>query len=140
MAMTSSWRVMVQTAGEELVVTGEVSVGDDRGSHEIFSLSDRSTDPAQAASSTTTKGRRSADAHPVRPSIPSATVTSTSRMPIWRNCACPCGGEGFEITAGVSLYEGSEDVEWLYLGCRCPRCGLVAVFGDWATEVPSLSW
>jgi hypothetical protein len=24
-------------------------------------------------------------------------------------CACPCGGEEFQITADVSLYEGSED-------------------------------
>ncbi len=49
-------------------------------------------------------------------------------------CACPCGGEEFEITVGVSLYEGSEDVRWLYLGCRCPKCGLAAVYGDWKNE------
>jgi hypothetical protein len=49
-------------------------------------------------------------------------------------CACPCGGEEFEITVGVSLYEGSEDVRWLYFGCRCPACGLTAVYGDWKNE------
>jgi hypothetical protein len=49
-------------------------------------------------------------------------------------CACPCGGEEFEITVGVSLYEESEDVKWLYLGCRCPKCGLVGVYGDWKNE------
>ena len=49
-------------------------------------------------------------------------------------CACPCGGEDFEITVGVSLYDDSEDVKWLYLGCRCPACGLVAVYGDWKNE------
>ena len=49
-------------------------------------------------------------------------------------CACPCGGEEFEITVGVSLYEGSEDVRWLYAGCRCPACGLTAVYGDWKNE------
>ena len=49
-------------------------------------------------------------------------------------CACPCGGEAFEITIGVSLYEDSEDVRWLYLGCRCPKCGLTAVYGDWKNE------
>jgi len=49
-------------------------------------------------------------------------------------CACPCGGEEFELTAGVSLYEGSEDVRWLYLGCRCAACGLTAVYGDWKNE------
>ena len=49
-------------------------------------------------------------------------------------CACPCGCEEFEITVGVSLYEGSDDVRWLYLGCRCPQCGLTAVYGDWKNE------
>jgi hypothetical protein len=49
-------------------------------------------------------------------------------------CACPCGNEEFEISVGVSLYEGSEDVKWLYLGCRCPGCGLTAVYGDWKNE------
>ena len=49
-------------------------------------------------------------------------------------CACPCGQEEFEISVGVSLYEGSEDVKWLYLGCRCPKCGLTAVYGDWKNE------
>jgi hypothetical protein len=49
-------------------------------------------------------------------------------------CACPCGNEEFEITVGVSLYDDSEDVRWLYLGCRCPKCGLTAVYGDWKNE------
>jgi hypothetical protein len=49
-------------------------------------------------------------------------------------CACPCGGEKFEITVGVSLYDDSEDVRWLYLGCRCPACGLTAIYGDWKNE------
>ena len=49
-------------------------------------------------------------------------------------CACPCGGEEFEITVGVSLYKDSEDVRWLYVGCRCPACGLTAVYADWKNE------
>lgn len=49
-------------------------------------------------------------------------------------CECPCGHGIFEISAGVSLYEGSEDVRWLYLGCRCLGCGLVACYGDWKNE------
>jgi hypothetical protein len=49
-------------------------------------------------------------------------------------CACPCGGADFEITVGVSLYEDSKDVRWLYLGCRCQTCGLTAVYGDWKNE------
>ena len=44
--------------------------------------------------------------------------------------ACPCGEETFEITVGVSLYEGSEDVRWLYLGCRCPKCGLLRSYAQ----------
>lgn len=49
-------------------------------------------------------------------------------------CACPCRAEEFEITVGLSLYVDSEDVRWLYLGCRCPKCGLTEVYGDWKNE------
>ncbi len=49
-------------------------------------------------------------------------------------CECPCGGDTFEITAGVSLYEDTEDVRWVYLGCRCPTCGLTSCYGDWKNE------
>lgn len=49
-------------------------------------------------------------------------------------CACPCGGESFEITVGVALYAESDDVKWLYVGCRCVACGLAAVYGDWKNE------
>jgi hypothetical protein len=49
-------------------------------------------------------------------------------------CQCLCEAYGFEITVGVSLYEDSEDVRWLYIGCRCPGCGLVGVYGDWKNE------
>ncbi len=47
---------------------------------------------------------------------------------------CACGGEEFEIMAGVALYEGSSDVRWFYLGCECTRCGLSGVYGDWKNE------
>jgi hypothetical protein len=49
-------------------------------------------------------------------------------------CGCPCGNDLLELTLGVSLYEDSEDVRWLYVGCRCPRCGLTACYGDWKNE------
>ncbi len=49
-------------------------------------------------------------------------------------CECPCGKDIFEITVGVSLYRGSEDVRWMYVGCRCVECKLVAVYGDWKNE------
>jgi hypothetical protein len=47
---------------------------------------------------------------------------------------CVCGEDVFEITAAVSLYDDSEDVRWLYLGCRCPACGLTGCYGDWKNE------
>ncbi len=40
---------------------------------------------------------------------------------------CPCtdrGGSYFEVAVGVSLYRGSDDVDFVYLGCRCVACGL----------------
>lgn len=51
-----------------------------------------------------------------------------------KECACPCGGKAFEVTAGVSLYDDGEDVRWLYLGFHCVACGLTAVYGDWKNE------
>jgi hypothetical protein len=47
---------------------------------------------------------------------------------------CVCLEKVFEITVGVSLYDDSEDVRWLYVGCRCPNCGLTGVYGDWKNE------
>ncbi len=47
---------------------------------------------------------------------------------------CPCGKEPHEIGIGVSLYEGSDDVKWLYIGARCVACGLVAGWGDWRCD------
>lgn len=47
---------------------------------------------------------------------------------------CCCGAAEFEVTVGVSLYPDSEDVRWLYLGCRCPKCGLTGSYADWKNE------
>ena len=47
---------------------------------------------------------------------------------------CSCGSNTFEITGGVALYGGTQDVKWFYLGCRCVECGLTACFGDWKNE------
>jgi hypothetical protein len=49
-------------------------------------------------------------------------------------CECPCGKDEFEITVGVALYTDSTDVRWVYIGCRCPSCGLVGCYGDWKSE------
>ncbi|WP_163995445.1 hypothetical protein [Pyxidicoccus caerfyrddinensis] len=49
-------------------------------------------------------------------------------------CECPCGTNVFELTVGVALYDSSDDVRWLYVGCRCKACGLTACYGDWKNE------
>ncbi len=56
-----------------------------------------------------------------------------------KECQCPCGSGAFEITAGVALYGNSEDVKWLYIGCRCVKCGLTACYGDWKNEYNGFS-
>ncbi len=51
---------------------------------------------------------------------------------------CACESEPFEITVGVNLYSGdkglSNDVRWLYIGCRCPKCDQVGCYADWKNE------
>lgn len=47
---------------------------------------------------------------------------------------CVCDGDAFAITTGVGLYEGSDDVRWVYLGCWCRKCQLIGVFADWSCE------
>jgi hypothetical protein len=47
---------------------------------------------------------------------------------------CLCEVREFEVTVGVSLYQDSEDVRWLYLGCRCVKCGLLGCYADWKNE------
>ena len=49
-------------------------------------------------------------------------------------CVCVCGKDMFELTVGVSLYEDSDDVRWLYVGCRCPSCGITGCYGEWKNE------
>ena len=48
--------------------------------------------------------------------------------------SCICEAEAFELQSGVALYEGSQDVRWYYLGCRCVACRLVGVYADWKCE------
>jgi hypothetical protein len=62
---------------------------------------------------------------------PGSELQATTRI---LRTADTCGGEEFEITVGLHLYDGSDDVKWLYLGCRCPSCGLTATYGDWQNE------
>ncbi|WP_282296902.1 hypothetical protein [Stenotrophomonas sp. PS02289] len=50
------------------------------------------------------------------------------------NHICVCDEERFGIISGVALYADSNDVRWLYIGCRCRRCDLVGVFAHWKCE------
>lgn len=47
---------------------------------------------------------------------------------------CLCGADDLELMSGVSLLEGTLDVQWYYIGCRCLNCDLVGVFADWRCE------
>ncbi len=47
---------------------------------------------------------------------------------------CMCENQTFHVCCGVALYEGTQDVRWFYLGCRCEKCNLVGVYGDWRNE------
>ncbi|RKH88753.1 hypothetical protein D7Y21_13605 [Corallococcus sp. AB045] len=47
---------------------------------------------------------------------------------------CLCGAVAFQIVSGVALYEGTQDVRWLYVACFCPACGFIGVHSDWRCE------
>jgi hypothetical protein len=47
---------------------------------------------------------------------------------------CVCDTEVFQISVGVALYPESSDIRWVYVGCRCPTCSLVGVYGNWKNE------
>lgn len=50
-------------------------------------------------------------------------------------CACPCGGELFEIGVGfASSADGSGDVRWISVGLRCLADGLLGVYTDWKID------
>ncbi|MCX6953354.1 MAG: hypothetical protein NTV51_14465 [Verrucomicrobia bacterium] len=51
-----------------------------------------------------------------------------------KECECPCGAGAFELTVGVALYRNTDDVRWIYIGARCPKCGLTACYADWKNE------
>ena len=45
--------------------------------------------------------------------------------------ACLCGNEALQVAVGLALYEGTQDVRWVYVGAYCPQCGLVGTYIDW---------
>ena len=50
------------------------------------------------------------------------------------DCCCVCDAELFEITVGASVHQDSNDICWVYIGCRCPACGVTGNYGDWSSE------
>ncbi len=43
-----------------------------------------------------------------------------------------CAQEELLLMTGVALYSNSDDIRWVYVGAKCPDCGLVGVYTDWA--------
>ena len=50
------------------------------------------------------------------------------------SAACPCGGEVFNVAVGFALYDGSEDVRWVYLGLRRISDGVLGNYADWKID------
>lgn len=54
-------------------------------------------------------------------------------------CACPCGGEEFELAVGFAMAEVADaegspigrEVNWVSIGARCVRDGTLGVYADW---------
>lgn len=52
--------------------------------------------------------------------------------------ACPCGNEKFNVAVGFAVYDGGDNVRWVYVGLRCTRDGVLGVYTDWKIDyVPS---
>ena len=52
---------------------------------------------------------------------------------------CVCEKDILQITVGISRYRNeddslSDDVRWLYIGCRCIACGMLGCYADWKNE------
>ncbi len=52
---------------------------------------------------------------------------------------CNCRKDKFQIVVGVHRHRNaddslSDDVRWLYIGCRCPKCSLLGCYADWKNE------
>jgi hypothetical protein len=56
-------------------------------------------------------------------------------------CACPCGGEVFELAVGFSHVdaitpegEPFRTIKWVTVGARCVKCGILGVYADWKID------
>jgi hypothetical protein len=57
-------------------------------------------------------------------------------------CACPCGGEEFELAVGFAMADVADidgspagrEVKWVSIGARCLRDGTLGVYADWKID------
>lgn len=49
------------------------------------------------------------------------------------DCACPCGGEVFNVGLGFALFDDG-DVRWISIGLRCIQDGTLGVYADWKID------
>jgi hypothetical protein len=57
-------------------------------------------------------------------------------------CACPCGGEEFELAVGYAMVDvvgedgspAGREVKWVSIGARCVRDGTLGVYTDWKID------
>jgi hypothetical protein len=57
-------------------------------------------------------------------------------------CACPCGGEEFELAVGYAMTDvanedgspAGREVKWVSIGARCVRDGTLGVYADWKID------
>jgi hypothetical protein len=48
-------------------------------------------------------------------------------------CACPCGGEEFELAVGFARNPDG-DIRWVFVAARCIADGSLGVYTDWSID------
>ena len=48
--------------------------------------------------------------------------------------SCNCGSEATNVGVGFSLRKRGGEVRWLYVGCRCVKCGILGCFAGWKID------
>ena len=48
--------------------------------------------------------------------------------------SCECGSEVTNIGVGFSLRKKGGEIRWLYVGCRCAKCGILGCFAGWKID------
>jgi hypothetical protein len=58
-----------------------------------------------------------------------------------QECACPCGGEVFDLGVGFSHVdaitpegERFRTIKWVTVAARCVTCGILGVYADWKID------